>query len=77
MSALAENRDIQQQLQGWQQRMQHYHLMLDERQAERTKRAKHILQNRTLEQLTELQIQRDKLARLVATAKEQQDGQVL
>lgn len=75
--ALAENRDIQQQLLGWQQRMQHYHLMLDERQAERTKRAKHILQNRTLEQLTELQTQRDKLARVVATVKEQQDGQVL
>lgn len=76
LSALTENHDIQQQLQGWQQRMQHYHLMLDERQIERTKRAKHILQNRTLEQLTDLQNQRNKLANVVASAKEQQDGQV-
>jgi chorismate mutase len=76
LSALTENHDIQQQLQGWQQRMQHYNLMLDERQIERTKRAKHILQNRTLEQLTDLQNQRNKLANVVALAKEQQDGQV-
>lgn len=77
LSALAENRDIQQQLQSWQQRMQQYHLMLDERQTERTLRAKHILQNRTLEQLPGLQARRDTLAQVVATAKEQQDGQVL
>lgn len=76
LSALAENREIHQQLLGWQQRMQHYHLMLDERQMERSLRAKHILQNRTLEQLTALQNQRDLLANVVATAKEQQDGQV-
>ena len=76
LSALAQNRDLQQQLQSWQQRMQQYHLMLDERQAERLRRAKQILQNRTLEQLPELQTQRDALAQIVATAKLQQDGQV-
>lgn len=77
LSALTQNHEIQQQLQSWQQRMQQYHLMLDERQTERTKRAQQILQNRTLEQLTELQTQRDALANIVATAKHQQDGQVL
>ncbi|WP_339719055.1 tetratricopeptide repeat protein [uncultured Paraglaciecola sp.] len=76
LSALQQNRDIQQQLQNWQQRMQHYHLMLDERQAERINRAKHILQNRTLEQLAELQTQREGLAKVVATAQQQRDGQV-
>ncbi|GAC19178.1 tetratricopeptide repeat protein [Paraglaciecola arctica] len=77
LSALAQSRDIQQQLQNWQQRMQQYHLMLDERQAERLKRAKHILQNRTLEQLPALQTQREALALVVDSAIRQQDGQVL
>jgi hypothetical protein len=77
LSALVQNRDLQQQLQSWQQRMLQYHLMLDERQAERLKRAKQILQNRTLEQLPELQTQRKMLAQVVSTAKHQQDGQVL
>lgn len=76
LSELAQNRDLQIQLQNWQQRMQHYHVMLDERQAERLKRAKHILQNRTLEHLAELQVQRDALAQIIDTAKQQQDGQV-
>jgi hypothetical protein len=75
--ALEQNRDLQQQLLNWQQQLQQYHLMLDERQAERRKRAKHILQNRTLEQLPALQAQRDAIAQVVATAQNQQDGQVL
>lgn len=76
LSALEESRDLQQNLQSWQQRMQQYHLMLDERQVERLKRAKQILQNRTLEQLPPLQTQRDSLAQIIDTAKYQQDGQV-
>ncbi len=76
LSALAQSRDLQQQLQSWQQRMQQYHLMLDERQAERLKRAKQILQNRTLDQLPELQTQRNDLAQVVETVKHQQDGQI-
>jgi hypothetical protein len=76
LSALEQSRDLQQQLQSWQQRMQQYHLMLDERQVERRKRAKHILQNRTLEQLSALQVQRDALAQVIDTAEQQQDGQV-
>ncbi|PKG98449.1 lipopolysaccharide assembly protein LapB [Paraglaciecola sp. MB-3u-78] len=76
LSALEQSRDLQQQLQSWQQRMQQYHLMLDERQVERRKRAKHILQNRTLDQLSALQVQRDALAQVIDTAKQQQDGQV-
>lgn len=75
--ALEQNRDLQQQLLSWQQRLQQYHLMLDERQVERRKRAKHILQNRTLEQLPALQAQRDAIAQVIATAQNQQDGQVL
>jgi hypothetical protein len=75
--ALEQNRDLQQQLLNWQQRLQQYHLMLDERQVERRKRAKHILQNRTLEQLPALQAQRDAIAQVIATAQNQQDGQVL
>jgi hypothetical protein len=75
--ALEQNRDLQQQLLNWQQQLQQYHLMLDERQVERRKRAKHILQNRTLEQLPALQAQRDAIAQVVATAQNQQDGQVL
>jgi hypothetical protein len=74
--ALEESRGLQQQLLSWQQRMQQYHLMLDERQAERLKRATHILHNRTLEQLPQLQIQRDALAQVIDTAKYQQDGQI-
>jgi hypothetical protein len=76
LSALAQSRDLQQQLQRWQQRMQQYHLMLDERQAERLKRAKQILQNCTFEQLPLLKTQRDALAQVIDTAKYQQDGQV-
>ena len=76
LRALQQSREMQQQLQNWQQRMQHYHLMLDERQAERTKRAKQILQNRTLEQLPPLQKQRDALANLITTAINEQDGQI-
>lgn len=76
LSALEESRFIQQKLQNWQKRMQQYHLMLDERQVERRKRAKLILQNRTLEQLPQLQIQRDELAQVIDTAKKQQDGQI-
>ena len=76
LSALEHTRELQQQLQSWQQRMQQYHWMLDERQVERGKRAKHILQNRTLEQLPALQVQRDTLAHVIDTAKHQQDGQV-
>jgi hypothetical protein len=75
--ALEQNRDLQQQLLNWQQRLQQYHLMLDERQVERRKRAKHILQNRTLEQLPALQAQRDAIAQVIATAQNQQNGQVL
>jgi hypothetical protein len=75
--ALEQNRDLQQQLLNWQQRLQQYHLMLDERQVERRKRAKHILQNRILEQLPALQAQRDVIAQVIATAQNQQDGQVL
>jgi hypothetical protein len=76
LSALAQSRELQQQLQNWQQRMQQYHLMLDERQAERLKRAKQILQNRTLEQLPLLKTQRDALAQVIDRAKHQQDGQI-
>jgi len=76
LSALEHTRELQQQLQSWQQRMQQYHWMLDERQVERGKRAKHILQNSTLEQLPALQVQRDTLAHVIDTAKHQQDGQV-
>jgi hypothetical protein len=76
LSALAQSRDLQQQLQNWQQRMQQYHLMLDERQAERLKRAKQILQNRSLVQLPQLQTQRDALAQVIDTAKHQQNGQI-
>ncbi|AGH42756.1 tetratricopeptide repeat protein [Paraglaciecola psychrophila] len=75
--ALEQNRDLQQQLLNWQQRLQQYHLMLDERQVERRKRAKHILQNRILEQLPALQAQRDVIAQVIATAQNQQNGQVL
>jgi hypothetical protein len=56
--------------------MQHYHLMLDERQVERRKRAKHILQNRTLEQLPDLRLKRDAIVQIINIAKNQQDGQV-
>jgi len=76
LSALGQIRNLLQQLQDWQQRMQQYHLMLDERQAEQVKRAKQILQNRTLEQLPQLKTQRDALAKVIDTAKHQQDGQV-
>ena len=76
LSALQESRLLQAKMQNWQQRMQQYHLMLDERQVERLKRAKQILQNRTLEQLAELEVQRDKLALVIETANKQQDGQV-
>ena len=76
LAALAQSRDLQWQLQSWQQRMQQYHLMLDERQAERLKRAKQILQNRTLEQLPALKTQRNNLAQVIDAAKQQQDGQV-
>lgn len=76
LTALEQNRDLQQQLLNWQQRMQQYHLMLDERQVERLKRAKHILQNRTLEQLPELQAKRDVIAQIIDIAKNQQDGHV-
>lgn len=76
LSALQQSRDLQRQLQSWQQRMQHYHLMLEERQTERRNRAKQILQNRTLEQLPALQTQRNNLAEVIAAAKLQQDGQV-
>lgn len=76
MSALAQSLELLQQLQNWQQRLRQYHLMLDERQAVRHKRAQQILQNRTLEQLVKLQIRRDALALLIDSAKQQQDGQV-
>jgi hypothetical protein len=76
LTALEQNRDLQQQLLNWQQRMQHYHLMLDERQVERRKRAKHILQNRTLEQLPDLRLKRDAIVQIINIAKNQQDGQV-
>lgn len=76
LTALEQNRDLQQQLLNWQQRMQQYHLMLDERQVERRKRAKHILQNRTLEQLPDLRLKRDAIVQIINTAKNQQDGQV-
>lgn len=76
LSALEQNRNLQQQLQNWHQRLQHYHLMLDERQAERLNRAKQILQNRILEQLPQLKSQRDALAQVINTAKLEQDGQV-
>ena len=76
LSALAQSLDLLQQLQNWQQRMQQYHLMLDERQAERLNRAKQILQNRILEQLLQLQTQRNDLAQIIDTAKQQQNGQI-
>ena len=76
LSALAQSLDLLQQLQNWQQRMQQYHLMLDERQAERLNRAKQILQNRILEQLPQLQTQRNDLAQIIDTAKQQQNGQI-
>jgi hypothetical protein len=76
LAVLAQSRDLQRQLQSWQQRMQQYHLMLDERQAERRKRAKQILQHRSLEQLPALKTQRDHLAQVIDAAKQQQDGQV-
>ncbi|WP_293747204.1 tetratricopeptide repeat protein [uncultured Paraglaciecola sp.] len=76
LSALQESRFLQQKMQNWQRRMQQYDLMLDERQVERRKRAKQILQNRTLEQLAQLQMQREELALVIDTAKTQQDGQV-
>lgn len=77
LSALEDNKGIQKQLYDWQQRMQQYHLMLNERQAERSKRAQQTLQNRTLEQLTELQTQREALAQQVASAKEQKNAHIL
>ncbi|WP_299079827.1 tetratricopeptide repeat protein [uncultured Paraglaciecola sp.] len=77
LSALSENRDMHVQLQNWQQQMQHYHLMLDERKIERSKRAEHILQDQNLAQLPALQAQRNTLAAILASAEEQQDGQVL
>jgi hypothetical protein len=76
LSALAQSRELQQQLQNWQQRMQQYDLMLDERQIEQLKRAKQILQHRALEQLPQLQTQRDALAQVINNAKHQQDGQI-
>jgi hypothetical protein len=76
LAALEESILLQQKLQNWQQRMQQYHLMLDERQEERLKRAKQILQDRTLEQLPQLQTQRNSLAQVMDTAKNKQDGQV-
>lgn len=76
LSSLEESRFLQQKMQSWQRRMQQYDLMLDERQVERSKRAKYILQNRTLEQLSQLQAQRDELALVIETAKNQQYGQV-
>jgi hypothetical protein len=56
--------------------MQHYFLMLDERQAERVKRAQSILQNRSLDKLAELQTQRQTLADSLEHAKNQQNGQI-
>ena len=76
LSALQQSRDVKQQLLNWQQRMQHYHLMLDERQVERRKRATQILKNRTLEQLSALQTKRDTFAQIIDVAKQQQDGQI-
>ena len=76
LAALEESILLQQKLQNWQHRMQQYHLMLDERQEERLKRAKQILQDRTLEQLPQLQAQRNSLAQVIDTAKSKQDGQV-
>lgn len=74
--ALKQSVDIQQKLHTWQQQMTQYHLMLDERQAERGTRARQISQDRTLEQLTELQDRRNKLAALISTATNKQDGQI-
>jgi hypothetical protein len=77
LATLADSHKLQQQLEKWQQRMQHYHLMLDERKEERSKRAKDILKNRTLERLQPLMAKREMLANTINTAKQQNQGQIL
>lgn len=76
LAALQNSYQIQRQLQSWQQRMQQYDLMLDERQAERVSRAQRILKNRILEQLSQLQQRRDALAHVLARAISEQNGQI-
>lgn len=74
--SLKQSVQIQQQLLTWQQQMLQYHLMLDERQAQRVKKAQQISQNHTLEQLAALQTRRDALAAQLSAAINQQDGQI-
>jgi hypothetical protein len=76
-AALEDSIDIQKQLQNWQLRMGHYHLMLDERQSVRLQRAKQLLQNRLLEDLAGYQASREQLASRPKQAKLQGDGMLL
>jgi hypothetical protein len=74
--ALQQSVEIQQQLNTWQQQMLQYELMLDERQVEQENRAQQILQDRTLERLSQLQATRDVLSTQLSSAIMQQDGQI-
>jgi hypothetical protein len=77
ITALEQSISIQKQLQNWQQRMGHYHLMLDERQSVRKQRAKQLLQNRLLEDLTKYQASREQLASVLQQAQQQGNGMIL
>ena len=59
------------QLQDWQQRMQLFYVMLDERQQEAVRRSEALKRDQTLEQLASLQQQREQLAQALANARTQ------
>ncbi|MDP5030584.1 tetratricopeptide repeat protein [Paraglaciecola sp.] len=77
LSALQQTQRLDAQYQEWQTRMAHYQLMLDEREIERTERAKAMLQSQIFEQLAQLQAKRDALAKQLRVAEQQADGIVL
>jgi hypothetical protein len=77
VEALSTSVSMQNQLQSWSQRMQNYHLMLEERQAERSQRAKQLSSNRLLEKLTEFAVLRDQLAGQIQQVKDEKDSSYL
>jgi hypothetical protein len=77
VEALSTSVNIQSQLQNWQQRMQYYYLMLEERQTERLQRANLLLSNRLLEQLSDFGVLRDQLAGQIQQVKDEKDSSYL
>ncbi|MFT2089972.1 tetratricopeptide repeat protein [Paraglaciecola sp. 2405UD69-4] len=76
IEALKSSLEIQAQLLSWQQRMSHYHLMLDERKVDRSLRAEAMVTDRTLDKLESLKGHRDLLAAELEQAERLQDGSV-